>query len=126
MKYSIFFLFFWGLSCNASDFTGCWAFIDKNSSYTLNLTQDNGKVNGHYCFINANGNRIDCDKESSTVSGTLDGDTGVISFGGSGEGRLNFFDGKISLIITNSRPFDDFNMHIPKLILVRKNNGCSN
>ena len=125
MKYSLFLPFFWILSCDASDFTGCWVFLDKNSSYTLNLTQDNGKVSGHYCFINSGGNRIDCDKKSSTISGVLDGDASVISFGGSGEGRLKFLEGKISLIVTNSQPFDDFNMHIPKLILVKKNNGCS-
>jgi hypothetical protein len=58
-------------NANAIDFSGCWVLSDNTSSYTLDLNQNGTKVQGKYCFINFNGNRIDCDKEGALVDGTI-------------------------------------------------------
>lgn len=57
-------------------FSGEWRYADyTNASKTPHLTFDikltqgsGGKINGSYCIITQNGNRIDCDPDGSTIN----------------------------------------------------------
>ncbi|EDW1642328.1 hypothetical protein EK69_002487 [Salmonella enterica subsp. enterica] len=92
--------------------------------YDLILHEDNGKLSGTYCFINANGSRIDCDKNNSIIDGSIDNEFGIISFGGSGEGKLIYNNNYLTLKMIDSTPFDNFNMHIPEEVKLSITNEC--
>lgn len=120
-KYIFILLFF----CSQSyAFSGCWMYSNENSSYEINLKESNDKLSGSYCFINGGGNRIDCDKSASLIDGLIDKNSAFISFGGSGKGELVEQGGNLILKLIDSKPFDDFNMHIPSKIIFNKKKEC--
>lgn len=108
----------------AYDLSGCWKNESNSSTYDLIIHDNNGKLTGSYCFINANGNRIDCDKNNSIIDGSVDNGVGSITFGGSGEGKLTYNRDYLTLKMIDSTPFDDFNMHIPDEMKLLRANEC--
>lgn len=108
----------------AHDLSGCWGFDNKSSSYDLSINEKDGKISGSYCFINSNGNKIDCDKDASLINGKVSNDLAVVSFGGSGKGKLEYKNGILILQMIDAKPFDDFNMHIPRKIKLSKSGVC--
>lgn len=108
----------------AQDFSGCWKKESSSSTYDVLISENNGKLSGTYCFINAGGNRIDCDKNNSLIDGVVEHGVGKISFGGSGEGELIYENGHLNLKIIDSAPFDNFNMHLPEDIQFLKASKC--
>lgn len=124
MKYICMALLLFCTNSFSQDLTGCWKNEGNSFMYDLILHEDNGKLSGTYCFINANGNRIDCDKNNSIVDGSIDNGFGIISFGGSGEGKLIYNYNYLTLKMIDSTPFDDFNMHIPEEVKFSRANEC--
>lgn len=126
MKYILIVFIFFVTSAFAVDFSGCWEYEGTSSSYKISLHEDNDKLSGTYCFINEGGNKIDCDKSASLIDGEINNGIGSVSFGGSGKGNLTYKNKYIILNIVDSKPFDDFNMHIPNKIKLSKGEACSN
>lgn len=124
MKYLLVILSFLCANSFAQDFSGCWKKESGSSTYDIAIHEDNGKLFGTYCFINANGNRIDCDKDNSLIDGVVEHGVGKISFGGSGEGELMYKNDHLNLKMIDSTPFDNFNMHIPENIEFLKASKC--
>lgn len=108
----------------SQDVSGCWKNEGNSSMYDFIIHDDKGKLSGTYCFINENGNRIDCDKNNSIINGSVDNGLGTISFGGSGKGKLIYNHDDLTLKMIDSTPFDDFNMHIPEEIKFLRSNEC--
>lgn len=124
MKKAYIVLYLFCANSLAHDLSGCWELDNKSSSYEISLNENGLKISGSYCFINSNGNKIDCDKESSFIEGEVSDDSAVISFGGSGKGRLEYENGFLILHMLDAKPFDDFNMHIPNEIKLSKSEVC--
>lgn len=114
------------LSFNAFsiNLSGCWKSESSSATYDLTIHEMNHKLSGSYCFINANGNRIDCDKDSSLINGSVSNGIGVISFGGGGKGQLSYDNNHLTLKIIDPKPFEDFNMHLPTEIILSKSDKC--
>lgn len=66
-------------------FSGQWSGEQKNeSTFTLRLTQVGQNVNGSYCYITQNGNRIDCPQDDeNNLKGTITKNLANIEFNSS-------------------------------------------
>lgn len=53
--------------------TGHWESVGKASTFTIDIVQSGEHVNGKYCFITNNGNRIDCAEkdDEDNITGTV-------------------------------------------------------
>lgn len=124
MKNIIFASLFFCSGAFANPLSGCWVFSNASSTYEIDIEQKSNIISGHYCFINSNGNRIDCEKESSLINGVIKDEVGIISFGGSGKGQLINKSGIVILNMIDTTPFDNFNMHIPSEIRLTRETAC--
>ena len=66
-------------------FSGQWSGEQKNeSALTLRLTQAGQNVNGSYCYVTQNGNRIDCPPDDeSNLKGVIAENTANVEFNSS-------------------------------------------
>jgi hypothetical protein len=87
-------------------FTGQWSgenvVNDQNSStLTLDIIQKGDVINGQYCYVTQNGNRIDCpDDDTINLHGKVKGSSSIINFDSSfgaknGKAKITIDDNKM-------------------------------
>ncbi|WP_252145879.1 hypothetical protein [Yokenella regensburgei] len=122
MKKIMFILIFLTFNAMAS-FTGHWSNENASNSFTLDLLENGSNLTGKYCFITNGGNRIDC-SESNNINGIVKGHTSVVTFesefGGDGEASLSVDNNTLIFAISNTHPFINANMSVPRTIVFKK------
>ncbi|WP_267402422.1 MULTISPECIES: hypothetical protein [unclassified Chryseobacterium] len=112
------------------DFSGEWnyeSFDDKNpltnKTFSLQLNQKKDSVNGYYCSVSRNGNRVDCfDEKDLNLKGKVNHDTLFLDFKSSfnnetDKAKLYFKGKKLYWTITKSKGIN----YLPSDILLEKN-----
>ncbi len=108
-----------------ANFSGHWIYENNSQSLTLDLIEDGNHLTGKYCFITNNGNRIDCSEDNDrSINGVIKNNVGVVffesTFGGIGEATLSVEKDILTYTISNSTPFINANMSMPKVIFFKK------